>query len=40
MIGAAAGFRFAAGERADAALDAIPSLSLPWLDPASVADAV
>jgi N6-L-threonylcarbamoyladenine synthase len=39
MIGAAAGFRFAAGERADAALDAIPSLSLPWLDPASVADA-
>ena len=31
MIGAAAGFRFAAGDRADAALDAIPSLALPWL---------
>jgi N6-L-threonylcarbamoyladenine synthase len=34
MIGAAAGFRFAAGDRADAALEAIPSLSLPWLDAA------
>jgi N6-L-threonylcarbamoyladenine synthase len=32
MIGAAAGFRFAAGDLADAALDAIPSLALPWLD--------
>jgi N6-L-threonylcarbamoyladenine synthase len=31
MIGAAAGFRFAAGDRADAALDAVPSLALPWL---------
>ncbi len=31
MIGAAAGFRFAAGDRADAALEAIPSLALPWL---------
>ncbi|MEO6579170.1 MAG: tRNA (adenosine(37)-N6)-threonylcarbamoyltransferase complex transferase subunit TsaD [Candidatus Limnocylindria bacterium] len=30
MIGAAAGFRFNAGERADAALEAIPNLSLPW----------
>ena len=32
MIGAAAGFRQAAGDRADAALEAIPNLSLPWLD--------
>jgi len=32
MIGAAAGFRHAAGDRADAALEAIPNLSLPWLD--------
>ena len=32
MIGAAAGFRFAAGDRADAALEAIPNLALPWLD--------
>ena len=32
MIGAAAGFRFAAGDRADAALEAIPNLSLPWLE--------
>jgi N6-L-threonylcarbamoyladenine synthase len=39
MIGAAAGFRFAAGDRADAALEAIPSLALPWLDAAHVADA-
>lgn len=31
MIGAAAGFRFAAGERSDAALEAIPNLALPWL---------
>lgn len=30
MIGAAAGFRFAAGDRADAALEAIPNLALPW----------
>ncbi len=33
MIGAAAGFRFAAGDRADAALEAIPNLALPWLGP-------
>ena len=32
MIGAAAGFRFAAGDRADAALEAIPNLALPWLE--------
>lgn len=32
MIGAAAGFRFAAGDRADAGLEAIPNLALPWLD--------
>jgi N6-L-threonylcarbamoyladenine synthase len=32
MIGAAAGFRYLAGDRADAALEAIPNLSLPWLD--------
>jgi N6-L-threonylcarbamoyladenine synthase len=31
MIGAAAGFRFAAGDRADAGLEAIPNLALPWL---------
>ena len=31
MIGAAAGFRFAAGDRADASLEAIPNLALPWL---------
>ena len=31
MIGAAAGFRFAAGDRADASLEAVPNLSLPWL---------
>lgn len=30
MIGAAAGFRLAAGDRADATLEALPSLSLPW----------
>lgn len=32
MIGAAAGFRFAAGDRADATLEAVPNLALPWLD--------
>lgn len=32
MIGAAAGYRFAAGERAGPALEAIPNLALPWLD--------
>lgn len=32
MIGAAAGFRFAAGERAGPALEAIPNLALAWLD--------
>ncbi len=32
MIGAAAGYRFAAGHRADASLEAVPNLSLPWLD--------
>jgi N6-L-threonylcarbamoyladenine synthase len=32
MIGAAAGFRFAAGVRADVSLEAIPNLSLPWLE--------
>jgi N6-L-threonylcarbamoyladenine synthase len=31
MIGAAAGFRFAAGDRADPSLEAIPNLALPWL---------
>jgi len=31
MIGAAAGYRFAAGQRDDTSLDAIPSLALPWL---------
>lgn len=30
MIGAAAAFRFVAGDRADASLEAIPSLALPW----------
>jgi tRNA N6-adenosine threonylcarbamoyltransferase len=34
MIGAAAGFRYAAGDRADASLEAIPNLALPWLVPA------
>jgi N6-L-threonylcarbamoyladenine synthase len=34
MIGAAAGFRFAGGDRADAALEAVPNLALPWLAPA------
>ena len=31
MIGAAAGFRYAAGDRAGAALEAVPNLALPWL---------
>jgi N6-L-threonylcarbamoyladenine synthase len=31
MIGAAAGYRYAAGDRASEALEAIPNLSLPWL---------
>jgi N6-L-threonylcarbamoyladenine synthase len=30
MIGAAAAYRFAAGERADPGLEAIPALALPW----------
>ncbi len=30
MIGAAAGFRYAAGERSDAALEAVPNLALEW----------
>jgi N6-L-threonylcarbamoyladenine synthase len=34
MIGAAAGFRYSAGDRADAALEAVPNLALPWLAPA------
>ena len=37
MIGAAAAYRFLAGDRADFALDAVPSLSLPWLEPAPAA---
>jgi N6-L-threonylcarbamoyladenine synthase len=32
MIGAAAGFRFASGDWADATLEATPNLALPWLD--------
>lgn len=32
MIGAAAGFRFAAGDRATPVLEATPNLALPWLD--------
>ncbi len=32
MIGAAAGFRFAAGDRYGPDLEAIPNLTLPWLD--------
>ena len=32
MIGAAAGFRFSAGDRADASLEAVPNLALPWLE--------
>jgi len=31
MIGAAAGYRYTVGDRADAALEAIPNLALPWL---------
>jgi N6-L-threonylcarbamoyladenine synthase len=31
MIGAAAGYRHAAGDRADPGLEAIPNLALPWL---------
>ena len=34
MIGAAAGHRFLAGDRADASLEATPNLALPWLQPA------
>ena len=34
MIGAAAGFRYAAGDRADPALEAVPNLALPWLNDA------
>jgi len=30
MIGAAAAFRFAAGDRAEASLEAVPALALPW----------
>ena len=30
MIGAAAAFRFASGDRADPRLEAVPSLALPW----------
>jgi N6-L-threonylcarbamoyladenine synthase len=30
MIGAAAGYRFAAGTRADASLEAVPNLALDW----------
>ncbi len=33
MIGAAAGHRFLAGDRADASLEATPNLALPWLAP-------
>ncbi|MEO8245707.1 MAG: tRNA (adenosine(37)-N6)-threonylcarbamoyltransferase complex transferase subunit TsaD [Chloroflexota bacterium] len=33
MIGAAGGFRFAAGDRADASLEALPNLSLAWSAP-------
>jgi N6-L-threonylcarbamoyladenine synthase len=32
MIGAAAGFRFSAGDRAEASLEAVPNLALPWLE--------
>ncbi len=32
MIGAAAGFRYLAGDRADTSLEAIPNLALPWVD--------
>ncbi len=33
MIGAAAGFRFTAGDRSDATLEAIPNLALSWVEP-------
>ena len=33
MIGAAAGFRYVTGDRADASLEATPNLALPWLEP-------
>lgn len=33
MVGAAAGYRFAAGERAGPSLEATPNLALPWLGP-------
>ncbi len=39
MIGAAGGFRYAAGDRSDASLEAVPSLALPWLAEAAIADA-
>jgi N6-L-threonylcarbamoyladenine synthase len=32
MIGAAGGFRYLAGDRADPSLEAVPNLALPWLD--------
>ena len=32
MIGAAAGFRFLAGDRTGPGLEAVPNLSLPWLE--------
>jgi len=32
MIGAAAGFRYLAGDRSGPELEAIPNLALPWLD--------
>ncbi|HSK92510.1 MAG TPA: tRNA (adenosine(37)-N6)-threonylcarbamoyltransferase complex transferase subunit TsaD [Candidatus Angelobacter sp.] len=32
MIGAAAGYRFVAGDRSDATLEAVPNLALPWLE--------
>jgi hypothetical protein len=32
MIGAAAGFRFLAGDRAGPALEATPNLSLAWAE--------
>jgi len=31
MIGAAAGFRFVAGDRAGPELEAVPNLALPWI---------
>ena len=32
MIGAAAAYRYVAGDRADAALEAVPNLALPWIE--------